>query len=219
MINVFKVSICFVFILTNCQYEKQNNVPDIINLSVELEAMFDNDQYYRKQFSNELAECGQNSDKLGEFYQLSEETDSINSIKVDAILSEYGWPNQDIISRKANEAIFLVIQHSSLNYQKKLLPLVNQAYFEGKIGGQQMALLKDRISVRESGYQIYGSQIENISTNEYSLYPLRYPNKIDSLRQIMGLEPLQDYLSRWNLIWDIKKHKERTAEIEAEKEL
>jgi len=194
------LSIYFVFILTSCQNEKENEVSEEINLKVELEAIFDSDQYYRSEFSVEFAECGQDSDRLGELYKLSNEADSINSIKIDAILSEYGWPNLDEISRKGNEAIFLVIQHSNIFYQKKHLPLVYQAYLEGKIGGQQMALLKDRISVRENGYQVYGTQIKSVGNNGgYRLPPLQYPNKVDSLRETMQLEPLQDYLSQWNI--------------------
>ena len=33
-----------------------------------------------------------------------------------------------------------------------------------------------------------------------------------------AIGPLADYVGRWDLTWDIEKHKERVAKIEAEKE-
>ena len=48
--------------------------------------------------------------------------------------------------------------------------------------------------------------------------PLVDPENVDKRRAEVGLGPLADYVGHWDLVWDVEKHKERTAKIEAEAE-
>lgn len=192
---------CFVIlILISCQQPEKEVLKCDANLKTQLEAIFNSDQLHRQDFSDEFNKYGQGSSKLGSLYELIQKTDSINALKIDTILSECGWPDISLIGSKGNEAIFLVIQHADLAYQKKHLPTINQAYLESKLNGQKMALLRDRISVGENGHQIYGTQLQSRSDHGvYGLYPLLYPEKVDSLRLSMGLDSLSTYVSQWNM--------------------
>jgi len=143
------------------------------------------------------------------------ETDSVNIRKVGAILDEFCWPEIELIGRKGNNAIFLVIQHADLDFQKKYMPLVEQAYNENKIDGRHMTLLLDRMSVRENGYQIYGTQLRSLGSSPiYQLRPLLYPDKVDSLRAVMGLDSLHTYVSKYNMEKDWREKDLRKKDSE-----
>jgi hypothetical protein len=187
-------------LLSGCKHKNGNSNSRIRNLKLELDSIYYNDQHHREEIINLISEFGQESTEVTNLWCLINQLDSINQSKVKSILTQYGWPSDDSIGIKRSKTIFLVIQHAELHYQKQLLPLVTRAFVEGKIENRQMALFKDRISIRENGFQVYGTQLKrNDSTKLFSLYPLTYPNKIDSLRTTMGLDSLHIYLSLWNL--------------------
>ena len=61
--------------------------------------------------------------------------------------------------------------------------------------------MQDRKLLFENKPQIYGSQIsKNPVTGEYELYNLMKPEGVNERRKQMGLGPIEEYLS----IWDIK---------------
>ena len=80
-----------------------------------------------------------------------------------------------------------------------------------------LALLEDRVSLRKVGKQIYGSQIgKDQETGEYFISPLEDPENVDKRRAEVGLGPIADYISNWNLTWDAKKHIESSKRQEKE---
>lgn len=125
------------------------------------------------------------------------ETDSLNLLLVSEVLDKYGWLGIEQVGEKGNKALFIIIQHADLNpkVQKKYLPLLKSAVQEGKAQGQCLALLEDRISLRETGKQWYGTQvIVNYQTGEVSPHPLVAPEQVAMLRASQGLPPLSYYL-------------------------
>lgn len=139
--------------------------------------------------------------------------DSLNQVKVFGILDKVGWPSH--LSDKANHAIFLVIDHSDLESQCKYLDLVKAKAEEGILNGSDYAVLHDRILMKQGKPQIYGTQIkmaasivgEDVSMQLY-LWPVENSAAIDSLRNSVGLSPIEDYLKNsresigQEIIWD-----------------
>src|SRR5207253_11468844 len=87
--------------------------------------------------------------------------DSIDLAIVSHILDTYGWLGRSVIGETANEAIALTIQHATYDTvtQQKYLPMLEQSAEAGETDGQYLALLKDRILMRDHQNQIYGTQI------------------------------------------------------------
>lgn len=130
-------------------------------LQAELLAILDEDQKYRVQMSETQKKFGPNSKEINDLWKITNQKDSINLIKVKKILDEKGWVGKDKVGAQANSALFLVIQHSDLETQKKYLPMMKEAVTKGNASPGSLALLIDRIEIREGRKQIYGSQIEN----------------------------------------------------------
>lgn len=185
-------------------------------LQAELLAIFDDDQNIRNQYVSAQKEYGHQSkivDSLGEIMIVK---DSINLIKVTGILDKYGWVGSDKVGGQANQTLFLVIQHSDLATQQKYLPMMREAVKNKNASGSSLALLEDRVALREGKHQIYGSQIgyDDDSHKSYVL-PLQDPDHVDERRASVGLPPLAEYVKRWEIIWDVEAYKKALPELEA----
>lgn len=184
-----------------------------------LDTIYREDQTYRRQIGEIEEKYGRESDEMKKHWELINEKDSINLIKIQKILDEKGWLGANVIGNQGNSTLFLVIQHSPLEVQEKYLPMMREAVKNGNARVSSLALLEDRVSLRKGGKQIYGSQVgRDQETGEYFVSPLKDPENVDKRRAEVGLGPIADYISNWNMTWDVKKHIERTEKMEKEKE-
>ena len=183
-----------------------------------LDTIYREDQTYRRQIGEIEGKYGRDSDEMKKHWELIDKKDSINLIKVQKILDGRGWLSPKIIGNQGNSTLFLVIQHSPLEIQEKYLPMMREAVKNGNAIASSLALLEDRVSLRKGGKQIYGSQIgRDQETGEYFVSPLVDPENVNKRRATVGLGPIEDYISNWNMTWDVKEHIERTEKIEKEK--
>ena len=157
---------------------------------------------------------GGKSKEMDDLWKIIKEKDSVNLIKVKAIIDKYGWLGPDVIGDEGNAALFLVIQHSDIVSQEKYLPVMRDAVNNGKAKATSLALLEDRVALRQGKNQIYGSQVVwDMKTNEYYLMPLEDPENVDKKRSLIGLPPLAVYLSNWQMKWDIQQYKKDLPKI------
>lgn len=181
-----------------------------------LDTIHTEDQKYRLQIEEIEKKYGYESDEMKAHWKLITEKDSINLIKIKKILDEYGWLGADVIGPQGNTTLFLVIQHADLETQEKYLPLMRDAADKGKAHPANLALLEDRVALRQGKRQIYGSQIgRDMDTGEMYVLPLEDADNVDKRREAVGLGKLQDYVSRFGIIWDAEEYKKKLPEIEA----
>lgn len=196
------------------EYEKDLDKP----LVAILDSIYQSDQGYRRQIGEIEEKFGRESDEMQAHWKLIQETDSINLIRIKKILDERGWLGPKVIGNQGNSTLFLVIQHSDLETQLKYLPMMRKAVKLGNARASSLALLEDRVALRQGERQIYGSQIgRDEESGEYYVSPLVEPEEVNERRAEVGLGTIEEYIKNWNMIWDIEKHKERTKKIESEK--
>jgi hypothetical protein len=182
----------------------------------QLDSVRIDDQLYRGQLESIQNKYGVESQEMKDLWKIIQRKDSLNLIKIELILGKYGWLGADIIGESGNTTLFLVIQHSDLDTQIKYLPIMQNAVKNGNAKASSLALLEDRVALRQGKRQIYGSQISwNMKTNEYYVLPLDDPDNVDKRRAAVGLPPLADYISTWNLKWDVEQYKKDLPSIEA----
>jgi len=166
-------------------------------LTLELEQIYDLDQWYRVRWDSVIALHGRKSPEFQDFLRRNREQDSLNERRVIQILDERGWLGADEVGQKGSSALFLVIQHAELPVQEKYLPLMQKAVANGKAEPANLAYLEDRILMRQGKPQRYGSQIvPDKETGAWVLYPVEDPVNLDKRRASVGLEPIQKYLER-----------------------
>lgn len=89
--------------------------------------------------------------------------------------------------------LWFVAQHSDTELMAYYYPWFYQAVEEGRMSERTFALMIDRLLMYNNYPQVYGSQIR-----DGALYSVRDPEGLDALRASIGLEPIDDYLARFD---------------------
>ena len=130
-----------------------------------------------------------------EYAMKMEATDSTNLVVVSYILDTYSWPSG--LSDEANEAIFLVIDHSDLKTMNKYIGLFHDAVEKGYIQTNDLVTMEDRMLMNAGKPQKYGTQayslVEDGKTVIY-IWPVEDSDRLDALRKSVGLMPIESYL-------------------------
>ncbi|MGV3703903.1 MAG: DUF6624 domain-containing protein [Arcticibacter sp.] len=180
-----------------------------------LDTIYDNDQGFRNQIPDIEKKYGYDSPEMQKHWELIRYHDSINLLKVEAILDKHGWLGKDVVGDRGHSALFLVIQHAPLASQEKYLPMMRNAVIQGKASASSLALLEDRVAMRKGQKQIYGSQIgRNLKTGAYYVLELEDPVNVDKRRAKMNLPPMSEYVKFVGLEWGIEQYEKALAENE-----
>lgn len=204
-------------LIENIKMNKEKAEANLIKpLVLYLENIYQDDQKYRMQIDELQKKYSRDSKEMQAHWKLIQEKDSINLIKIKNILDYYGWLGEDDIGRQGNTTLFLVIQHADLATQEKYLPIMRDAVKNKKANPGSLALLEDRVALRQGKKQIYGSQIgRDPVTNTFYVSPLEDPDHVDQRRAEVGLSPLADYVNRWQIKWDVEQYKKDLPALEA----
>ena len=181
---------------------------------------FDNirfeDQRYRQEMGAVEKEYGWESPQMDSLWVLQNEADSINTKRICELIDEKGYPGRSLVGDSHASTAFLVIQHADLEIQEKYLPIITKAADDGEVSWSSVALLLDRVNIRNGRPQVYGSQVStHPETGEYFFSEIAEPYKVDSIRATVGLGPLQSYADNWEFTWDPERNKELVEEVKA----
>lgn len=165
----------------------------------QLEEMHGKDQSIRKELKVRRNELKLGSPESKTLWEEQRKNDDENIRKLEEIIEKHGWPKRSEVGPKAASAAFLIVQHSDLEYQKKYLPFLKKAVAANEAEGRSLALLEDRILMKEGKNQIYGSQLRSDGNGPLRLWPIEDELDVDKRRASVGMEPLADYLARFGL--------------------
>lgn len=185
-------------------------------LVAQLDSIYIEDQKYRLQLNKTEEKFGWDSKEMKNLVKIIDTKDSINGISIKAILDNYGWLGTDVVGEQGNSTLFLVIQHSDQATQEKYLPMMRDAVKNGKARVSDLALLEDRVALKQGKRQIYGSQIgQNTKTKLYYVEPLEDPANVDKRRSDVGLDPIAVYVGYWQIKWEPEQYIKDLPTIEA----
>ncbi len=166
----------------------------IAGVRTELEAMLATDQAHRTEAIELEKQHGRDSREVKEAWAKQTAIDTRNIARLEEIIAAHGWPGSTQFGSKASLAAFLILQHSDIRYQKKYLPQARAAAAQGELRASSLALLEDRVRLREGQRQLYGSQVTRNSAGEWEPLPLEDEATVDDRRASVGLGPLAAYL-------------------------
>lgn len=112
------------------------------------------------------------------------------------IIDKIGYPTIEKVGKEANEAAWLVIQHSigKPEFMKKCIVLLEKAVAEKKSDAKQLAYLSDRIAVFEGRAQLYGTQFDWDENGEMNPKMFDDIEKVNERRKSVGLNSLQEQI-------------------------
>ena len=144
-----------------------------------------------------------------------ERNDAKNIKVVDKILKS-GLPQG--LSEESYKTIWIVIDHAPLVKQEQYLPLVEQMATEGYVGVDEYAILYDRVAMGQNRHQRYGSQLVqfgNAEAMQLYVWPIEDVEKLDSLRNTVGMSSFNKYLKHIEETMGITPVHNTTLTIEA----
>jgi len=139
---------------------------------------------------DQLIENGQ----LSEGYnQEMKQLHNRNAKTLNEIIDAVGYPTIEKVGKEANQATWLIIQHSigQPEFMKKCAKELEIAVNQDKADAKNLAYLLDRIAVLEDKPQLYGTQFD---WNENGiLSPNKFDNiiKVNQRRKSIGLNTLE----------------------------
>jgi hypothetical protein len=186
------------------QFKQIRDILDVVRIE---------DQSHRVKLNEMMKTHNARSEEIKNQWRIILKKDSINIVKVKAILDKEGWLGPEEIGLYGNQTLFLVIQHSDLKTQEKYLPMLRNAVEYKKASAIDLALLEDRIAVRKGNKQIYGSQVGG-EPGHYFVFPIEDPDNLDHRRINIGLQPISNYLLSWGIKWDLQKYKDTIMKMQ-----
>lgn len=140
-------------------------------------------------------------DKLIQNGQLSDgynrEMEALHNRNADTlnnIIDKVGYPTVDKVGKEANEAAWLVIQHSigQPEFMRKCSALLEKAVAENQADAKQLAYLTDRIAIFEGRPQLYGTNFDWDENGEMNPYQYDDLEKVNQRRKTLGLNSLEE---------------------------
>ncbi|MTB49862.1 DUF6624 domain-containing protein [Lewinella sp. W8] len=175
-------------------------------LADELAEIRRSDQENRQVIMEISKEHGWQSPQMDSMWAIQIPIDKANTARITEIIDEMGYPGKSMVGDQSGTA-FLVIQHADLAVQEKYLDIITAAADQGEVAWRSVALLVDRVRMRQGKSQLYGSQVSrDPETGESFFARIEQPHQIDSVRATVGLGPIQEYADNWDITWDPDKH-------------
>ena len=130
----------------------------------------------------------------GPYVPRMEEVHVRNAARLRDLISEHGWPIEEIAGKDGSEAAWFIAQHAigEPEFQRRALSLLQAAAAAGKIPPWHAAYLEDRIAMQEGRPQRFGTQwMDDPRDGRIRPWKLAEPEHVDSLRISVGLDPLR----------------------------
>jgi hypothetical protein len=179
---------------TNPKSELLIEQPNDSILKEQLELIGVEDQTLRLLLPQVTEKFGRETKEYKYIWSLINRQDSICINKLTQILEKYGWLGKNRVGGNANQAIWLIIQHSDLKTQEKYLPLLKESVANGESEGWHLAFLEDRILMSKKKKQRFGTQaVWDNELKRNKIYPIEDVKNVNYRRQELGLEPIEKY--------------------------
>ena len=127
--------------------------------------------------------------------------DSVNLVRIEAIIDEHGWPEKSLVGEDLADVPFLVLQHcSDVETMEKYLPLLEEAVKNEELDKASFAMYADRLKMFKGEDQLYGTQLSwDYDNDEYQLYPVEDEENLNARRAEMGLSTIEAYLEHFGM--------------------
>jgi len=125
--------------------------------------------------------------------------DLVHTEWLKAHVAEHGWPTVSEAGPRGANAAWLLAQHADLDpaFQLRALQLMEPQVVAGEANAANFAALTDRVWLKLSGLQRYGTQLSCRDGWREALM-LEDAAGVDARRAEMGMSPLADYVATMN---------------------
>ena len=176
-----------------------------LSLAKELWTMNMKDQAYYYHLSVAETQFEFGNAALKAIWDLKKVLNNENQTRLREIVSEFGWPKRSEVGGSAAQGAFLIVQHADIAYQQEFLPMMQEAAEKGEASWSSLAMLIDRVNMREGKSQVYGTQVICQTPADCSVYDVIDPEYLNQRRAEVGLSTIEEYIARWNIKWTVEQ--------------
>ncbi len=184
---------------------------DVGRIEVRLKAIAQLDQQVRLRLV-EAQQAGK-VDSLLHYAEQMVRIDAENQAYVAQLIGG-GMPEE--LSNEAYEAIFLVVDHADIDFQKRYFKPLRAAAREGKLLQSSINTLRDRMLMRRNRRQLYGTQTwshttiiegESVPVQINYVWPIRGARSVDARRAKANMGTMQKQTEAherlgYKVVWD-----------------
>jgi hypothetical protein len=124
--------------------------------------------------------------------------DEANKHLIKELVAKHGFPKISDVGENAARTAFLMVQHlnKDATFQKQVLAQMQKLVPLHEANKGEVALLTDRLMVKRSGKQLYGTQFKILPAKPghrgvEEFYPIIDAEHVNERRKQMGLPPLE----------------------------
>ncbi|MFC6997787.1 DUF6624 domain-containing protein [Rufibacter roseus] len=184
MNHLLKFCFLIIFLVTGYEGHAQQKPIPYDSLRTVLEGIYEVDQGIRMKMGAVKPE------DMNDFFREMQRVDSVNQVKVLAILQRYGWLPQSKIGEKAANGLFFVVQHAPAKVIKQYLPQMQKQVKLGEANKTYAAMMEDRLLMYTGKKQKYGTQATSMLTEDgtMAVWPIKDPVNINKRRKEAGFK-------------------------------
>lgn len=120
--------------------------------------------------------------------------DSARVARLKQIVGTHGWPGKSLVGEEAAEAAWLILQHTDdVAWQASMLPVLLEEAKAGEVTLSEVALLTDRVLVRQGKPQRYGNSF-SVRDGRLVADPIEDLAGLEGRRRAMGLPTMREYV-------------------------
>ena len=127
--------------------------------------------------------------------------DSTNLVLIEKLVQTYGWPGKSFVGPRGNNTCFLVIQHADSATQVRYFPIIKRSVESGESSALSLAMLEDRILMRQGKKQIYGSQVVFDAKGAPMFHPIEDEIHVNERRKAVGMQPIEEYAAFFGITY------------------
>lgn len=165
-------------------------------LITDLTEIRESDQKYRNEASElRVRYNGVRSKKEGDLWAKQSVIDSINMLKIEKLINDYGYPGADKVGEELKSVAAFVILHNP-NKQEKYLNLLWKESRQGNVDKREVAILDDRINMLKGKKQKYGTAMKyepdgvdsltGATKTKLAIWPIASFKDLDRRRERVG---------------------------------
>jgi hypothetical protein len=200
----FTLLLCLTITFTTWSQEQISpNKKQLDSLTQRLEIVFKKDQAFRRIYAEAEENLGIDSFEMEYFWEVVEAQDKVLEKEVIQIIETFGWLGISQIGRRANTALWGVLQHGSIAAKEKYAPLLKASVLKKESQATHYARLIDRMLINSDRPQLYGTQYEYDTNDTPFLFEIKDPEYIDKRRKELGLVSMLEFAKSKNMEWNI----------------
>lgn len=154
-----------------------------------------------------------NQDQENRASSISLQKDRENQVLVKSIIEKCGFEAIEKNGKEAIRAAFIITQHGQASLREEYFHYFENAAKKNLLKKAALAIMIDRMLIEKGELQLYGSQWEtDQKTFVNILSPLKYPNRVNILRDSMGMLPLEEYMKSNDIKFKVEENKNSIRE-------